>query len=147
MTFKHVPKVIVLVIALWFGWQIYVYFFDTTVACVAVSGINDNCCYSGDVRCAVQSDKTGDISLWLDAQNLTNNVRVKANQEGQLFTIPTKTLSNGKHLLKVEFADSSFHRNKAALSREFYIDNLPLQAVFVKTGSPYKVFQGRTLHI
>ena len=144
---KHVPKVIVLLITLWFGWQMYAYFLDTTVACVGVSGINENCYYAGDVRCCVQSDKTGDISLWLDAQNLTNNVRVKANQDGQSFAIPTKTLSNGKHLLKAEFADNTFNRNKAVISREFYVDNLPLQAVFVKTGSPYKVFQGRTLHI
>jgi hypothetical protein len=144
---KHAPKVIALVIALWFGWQMYAYFLDNTVATVVINGINENCYYSGDVRCAVQSDKTGDIVLWLDTQNLANNVRIKANNDGQLFTIPTKTLSNGKHSLKVEFADSSFHHNKAALSCEFHVDNLPLQAVFVKTGSPYKVFQGRTLHI
>ncbi len=144
---KHAPKVIALIIASWIGWQMYAYFLDTTVACVGINGINENCCYAGDVRCAVQADKTGDISLWLDAQNLANGVRVKANHDGQLFTIPTKTLSNGKHLLKVEFADSTFNRNKTALSREFYVDNLPLQAVFVKTGAPYKVFQGRTLHI
>lgn len=145
--FRHAPKVIVLIIATWVGWQMYAYFLDTTVASVVVTGINENCYYSGDVRCCVQSNKTGDISLCLDAQSLANNIRIKANQDGQPFAIPTKTLSNGKHLLKIEFADSTFNRNKAALTREFYVDNLPLQAVFVKTGSPYKVFQGRTLHV
>lgn len=144
---RHLPKVIVLVIAVWVGWQAYAYFFDNTNAYVRVNGINENCYYAGDIRCAVQADKTGDICLWLDAQNLANKVRIKANQEGQSFTIPTKTLSNGKHLLKVDFADSSFNHNKAGLNCEFYVDNLPLQAVFVKTGSPYKVFQGRTLHV
>ena len=145
--FRHAPKVIVVVIASWIGWQTYTYFLDTTVAYVGVSGINEHCYYSGDVRCSVQADKTGDISLWLDAQNLAHNVRIKANHDGQPFVIPTKTLSNGKHLLKIEFADSTFNRNKIALSREFYVDNLSLQAVFLKTGSPYKVFQGRTLHV
>lgn len=138
---KHAPKVIALVIALWVGWQMYAYFLDNTVAVVAVNGINENCYYAGDVRCAVQSDKTGDISLWLDTQNLANNVRIKANHDGQLFTIPTKTLSNGKHLLKVEFADSSFHHNKAALSCEFHVDNLPLQAVFVKQALLIRCFK------
>jgi len=145
--FRHLPKIVVLVIVFWFGWQTYAYFYDTKIACLDVSGISEHCYYSGDVRCSVQADKTGNISLWLDAQNLTDNVRIKANQEGQSFIIPTKTLHNGKHSLRVEFADTSFNRNKAELNREFYVDNLPLQAVFVKTGSPYKVFQGRTLHV
>src|SRR5204862_2563445 len=33
------------------------------------------------------------------------------------------------------------------IERDFFVDNMLLQAVFVKTGSPYKVFQGRTLHV
>lgn len=147
MIVRHASKIITLMIALLIGWWAYGYFFDKTVACVVVNGIDENCYYCGDVRCAVQADKTGDISLWLDTQNLTNNVRIKAHQDGQFFTIPTKTLSNGKHTLKVEFADNSFNRNKTGLMHDFYVDNMPLQAVFVKTGAPYKVFQGRTLHI
>lgn len=148
MTFlRHVPKIIVLVITAWFGWQMYAYFLDTTIAAVTVTGINENYYHSGDVRCCVQTDKTGDVTLWLDAQNLANNVRIKAHQDGQPFVIPTKTLPNGKHLLKIEFTDTTFNHNKTVSSREFYVDNVPLQAVFVTTGSPYKVFQGRTLHI
>src|SRR6185369_17999160 len=109
---KHVPKIIALIIVSWMSWQAYAYFFDKTIASVAVNGINENCYYCGDVRCTVQADKKGDISLWLDSQNLAQNVRIKANQEGQSFTIPTKTLNNGKHQLKVEFADNSFNHNK-----------------------------------
>src|SRR5216684_2706953 len=44
-------------------------------------------------------------------------------------------------------AENCFNHNKSALAYDFYVDNLPLQAVFVKTGTPYKVFQGRTLHV
>lgn len=142
---KHIPKMIALAIVLLIGWQMYAYFFDKTVACVVVNGVNENCYYCGDVRCAVQADKKGDISLWLDTQNLANNVRIKAHQDGQAFTIPTKTLSNGKHVLKAEFVDTSFNANKTVSTCEFYVDNVPLQAVFVKTGSPYKVFQGENI--
>lgn len=145
--FRHAPKVIVLLIVSWIGWQAYAYFIDTTIALVTVHGVNENSFYSGDVRCDLQADKTGDISLWLDGQSLIANMRVKANQESHPFVIPTKTLNNGKHVLKIEFSDNTFNRNKVELTRDFYIDNLPLQAVLVKTGVPYKVFQGRTLHI
>lgn len=145
--FKHVPKLIMALIFSWVGWQTYAHFFDTTIAQVCVTGVNENCHHCGEIKCCVTSDKTGDVALWLDGQPLANSVRIKAHQEGQPFAIPTKTLSNGKHVLKVEFADNTFNRNRIELNRDFYVDNMPLQAVFVKTGSPYKVFQGRTLHV
>ena len=145
--FKYLPKLIILLIVSWIGWQAYAYFLDTTTACVTVNGITENCYHCGEVKCCVTSDKTGDVALWLDGQQLAQGVRFKAHQEGQPFAIPTKILSNGKHTLKVEFTDNTFNRNKVLVDREFYVDNMPLQAVFVKTGSPYKVFQGRTLHI
>jgi hypothetical protein len=136
---KHVSKVIALVVALWVGWQLYVYFLDTTIPSVCVAGIDENGYYSGDIRCCVKADKRGEASLWLDDQSIADNVRVKASQEGQPFIIQTKALSNGKHMLKVEFFDSSFNRNNIALSREFHIDNSPLQAVLIKAGTPYRV--------
>ena len=145
--FRHAPKVIVLLIISWIGWQAYTYFLDTTTASMMVQGINENCFYSGDVHCALRADKTGDVSLWLDGQPLINNVRIKAHHEGHSFIIPTKTLSNGKHILKAEFTDNTFNRNKMERCCDFYVDNMPLQAVFIKTGTPYKVFQGRTLHL
>src|SRR5437870_13008810 len=93
MIVRYAPKIIVFVIIGLIGWQMYAYFFDTTAARVIINGVAENCYYCGDVRCAVQSDKTGDVSLWLDTQNLTNNVRIKAHQDCPPFTIPTKTLS------------------------------------------------------
>lgn len=145
--FKHFPKLIIVLVFSWIGWQTYTYFFDTTVACVIVSGVNENCYHAGEVKCCVASNKSGDVSLWLDGQPLVSNVKIKAHQDGQSFAIPTKTLSNGKHSLKTEFTDNSFNHNKAIIQRDFYVDNAPLQAVFVKTGAPHKVFQGRTLHV
>jgi hypothetical protein len=145
--FKHLPKLIILLILTWIGWQAYAYFLDTTVPSVTIHGVNENCYHCNELKCCVVSNKTGDVELWLDGQPLAHSVRIKAQQEGQPFAIPTKTLSNGKHQLTVEFADATFNRNKVNINREFYVDNMPLQAVFVKTGVPYKVFQGRTLHI
>lgn len=147
MIVKHIPKIIALSIVSLIGWWAYGYFFDNTVACININGIAENCYYCGDVRCSVQADKKGDISLWLDGQNLAQNVRIKANQECPPFTIPTKTLGNGKHTLKIEFVDNTFNHNKSIITSDFHVDNMPLQAVFVKTGTPYKVFQGRTLHV
>ena len=145
--FKHLPKLIILLIFSWIGWQTYAYFLDTTIACIKMNGVNENCYHAGEIKCCVAADKTGDVALWLDGQSLAQGVRIKAHQDGYHFIIPTKTLNNGKHTLKVEFADNTFNHNKMTMNREFYVDNMPLQAVFVKTGSPYKVFQGRTLHI
>ena len=145
--FKYLPKFIMLVIFSWISWHTYAYFLDTTNAQVSVNGVAENCYHCGEIKCCVSSDKTGDVALWLDGQPLANGVRIKAHQEGQPFAIPTKTLSNGKHNLKVEFVDRTFNKNKVAINRDFYIDNMPLQAVFVKTGAPLKVFQGRTLHV
>jgi hypothetical protein len=145
--YRHAHKFIALVIAAWVGWQLYVYFLDTTVPTIEVTGIHENGYYAGDARCCVKADKNGELVLWLDGNNIVTGARIKANQDDQTFPIQTKTLSNGKHVLKAEFCDGSFNRNKVVLSREFYTDNMPLQAVFVKTGTPYKVFQGRTLHI
>lgn len=147
MISRHFPKVIGLLIASWFGWYAYAYFLDTTAPMVTVSGINEQCYHCGDVQCCVSSDKTGLISLYLDGQPLAQNFKIKAQQQAQSFAIPTKTLSNGKHTLKVDFSDSTYNRNNVLFEREFFVDNQPLQAVFVKTGSPYKVFQGRTLHV
>ena len=49
-------------------------------------------------------------------------------------------------LLKLN-SDSSFNKNKSVLEHSFYVDNIPLQAAFVRSDSDYKVFQGSTLHM
>lgn len=145
--FKHLPKLVFLLIFSWIAWQTYAYFLDKTIPSIHIKGIEENCYYSGDVKCHIKTNKTGDLTLYLDGQSLTNNMRIKAHQEIPPFIIPTKTLYNGKHSLKIDFFDNSFNHNKACADYEFYIDNIPLQAVFIKNGTAYKVFQGRTLHI
>ncbi len=131
---------------LWVIYSTYIYFFDTTLPEVAMKGLVNDCCYSGDVACALQSTKNGDICVWLDEQPLINHYKVSQDQE-QAFVIPTKTLSNGKHVLRAEFVDKTYKKNKSIIDRSFNVDNVPLQAAFVKADSDYKVFQGRTMHV
>ncbi len=144
---RYISKLIVISILAFLGWYTYAYFCDRTTPCVMVSGITENVYHCGEVQCGVQADKNGFISLWLDNQALANNFKIKAQHDGHVFSIPTKTLSNGKHTLKIEFTDNTYNKNKTSFDCEFYVDNQPLQAVLVKNGSGYKVFQGRTLHL
>lgn len=129
------------------GFKSYTYFFDTRLPQITISGLKENAYCSGDVVCSVSTDKSGQISLWLDDQPLTRAYEgIKRNHEYP-FTIPTQTLSNGKHVLKAELTDSSFHKNRVSTGCSFFVDNLPLQAALVQSESDYKVLQGRTLHI
>lgn len=129
------------------GLKSFNYFFDTRNPQLILEGVKENTYCSGDLVCSVSSDKSGQISLWLDDQPLTRAYEgIKRNHEYP-FTIPTQTLSNGKHTLKAELTDSSYHKNKVSTICCFYVDNLPLQAALVQSESDYKVLQGRTLHI
>lgn len=129
------------------GWKGYTYLFDTRSPQLIFSGLSNNSFYNGDIVCSISSNKSGEISIFLDDQPLTRAYEgIKYNREYP-FTIPTQTLSNGKHILRAEFTDSSYHKNKAMQSCTFFVDNLPLQAALVQSESDFKVLQGRTLHI
>ncbi len=127
--------------------NIYTYFFDTTVPEVQLSGLDDAGYYCADTECAVVSNKKGELSVWLDDQPLLNKFKVRSKNNDYPFIIPTRTLSNGEHKLRLELIDSTFHSNKKVIERSFFVDNLPLQAAFVKADGDYKVLQGRTMHV
>jgi murein DD-endopeptidase MepM/ murein hydrolase activator NlpD len=129
------------------AWRSYIYFFDTRQPSLTLTGLSENGYYNGDIACNIVSNKSGEISVSLDKQPLTRSYQgIKRNREYP-FTIPTQTLSNGKHTLKIDFADDSYHKNKVAQGCSFFVDNLPLQAALVASETDYKVLQGRTLHI
>ncbi len=129
------------------SWKGYSYFFDTHSPQLVLSGLSENSYYNGDIVCSIACNKSGTISVALDEKPLTRAYEgIKRNRDYP-FTIPTQTLNNGKHTLKVEFTDSSYHKNKASHSCSFFVDNLPLQAALVQSESEYKVLQGRTLHV
>jgi len=129
------------------GWRIYIYFGDKRQPNIVVTGLIDNGSYSGDITCGVRSDKRGEIAVWLDGQPLVDKFMVRANGSEHPFTIPTKTITNGTHTLKIAIQDSTYHKNKSTQERVFNVDNVPLQATFVKTDGDLRVLQGRTLHI
>src|SRR3990172_2621986 len=129
------------------GWGSYFYFFDRTLPALSLLGLQYNGYYCGDIQCAISSNKPGEISVWLDGQPLINKFKLAYREQEHPFAIPTKTITNGKHVLKAEFTDATFRKNNVTIEREFNIENTPLQAAFVKPDADYKVFQGRTLHL
>jgi len=131
----------------WTGWKSYNYFFDADAPNLTILGLeNYNYC-AGEVQCSVMSDKRCKILVHLDGQVLnTAEELCKPGQECS-FTIPTRTITNGRHELKVSAVDTTYRGNKSQEVRMFSVDNVPLQAAFVKPETEYKVFQGRTLHL
>ena len=130
----------------WAGWATYTYFFDTQLPTLHIAGIEPDGYYAGDIACQVAGTKKGDLAIFLDGQPLITSFRFNARTPHP-FTIPSKTIANGKHVLKVHLTDATFKKNRVADECTFYVDNVPLQANFVRTEGDYKVFQGRTLHL
>lgn len=146
----HFGKTIIVicsVIFLCISWYLYSYFFDTQIPRLTVSGITCDNYYRGDIACGITSTKGGALSVWLDGQPLANGYEgIRRNREYP-FTIPTQTLTNGKHALKIELTDNSYNKNKVNHECSFNVDNLPLQAAFVQNEADFRVLQGRTLHV
>jgi len=130
-----------------FGWKSYKFFFDKENPQLYISGIKNDGFYCGNLQCSVSGNKTGQISILLDEKALTKNFRIKSYNQEYPFTIPTRTIANGRHSLQITFEDSTYHKNKSEQTIHFYVDNVPLQAAFIKPENEFKVFQGRTLHL
>lgn len=144
---KNIFVVLILLVAsliIWFG---YGYFFDTTAPRLEIVGLHDGEHYTGDVQCAVLSDKRGDVTLWLDGQSLTNKIKACNKNQERPFILPTRTIANGKHHFKAEYVDNTYNQNRTVSEYTIYVDNVPLQAAFVKPDADLKVLQGRTLHV
>jgi murein DD-endopeptidase MepM/ murein hydrolase activator NlpD len=129
------------------GYRTYNYFFDHRTPSVQLSGIEEEQYYCGDLQCHVTTNKPGSISIALDNKPLLAKFKVRAASHEYPFSIPTRTVANGKHSLKVVFIDNTFKKNTTTIERSFFVDNTPLQAAFIRSESNYKVLQGRTLHL
>jgi len=152
MIFRIKTAVFLLVVTIlsWTAWRYYCYFFDTTVPVVSVSGIEPEGWYAGDAQCVISGSdgyKVSDISVWLDGKVLVNNFKINRRCFDYVVPIATKTIPQGKHVLKFEVSDAAYNKHKTAMEVPFYADNMPLQAAFVKSDTDFKVFQGRTLHV
>lgn len=144
---KAVGMLIACVTTGWIGWSTYSYMFDRSVPHVQIDGLVSAGYYCGDVQCSVTTDKKGELSVWLDGQPLLSKFKVSGAGQAHPFSIPSKTIANGEHSARIEFVDSTYNKNSVELDRIFYVDNMPLQAAFVRPESDAKVFQGRTLHL
>lgn len=144
---KYGTVCVLFVLSGWIGSKVYFFFFDTTQPQLVLDGLQESKYYSADVRCNVKANKSGELSIWLDNKPLVTSFKFNRITQGYDVSIPTKTLSNGKHLLKVRLADRTYHQKVTSLECPFYVDNVPLQAALVKQEGQYKVFQGRILHL
>lgn len=148
--FRFISTLMFFVAAGLIGSRTYHYFFDSTAPSLSFSGVAEDGFYAGDVSCAIAGNdayKVSDISIWLDGNPLVTKFKINSRIFEYPFIIPTKTLPNGKHTLKVEVVNGTYSRNKTMQELSFFVDNDRLQAMFVKPESEFKVFQGRTLHI
>lgn len=128
------------------GWSLYLYFCDTTPAILQLQGIIAQNTYANDISCSITSDKKGEISIMLDDVSLARDFHIAA-YERYSFLIPTKTVSNGQHVLKASLIDTRFSKNQSLIETSFFVDNQSLQAVVLKPEDVLRVFQGRTLRI
>lgn len=134
----------------WIGWKGYIYFFDRTQIEAVLSGLETQGCYAGDIPCVIAGEhpyKVKTVSIFLDGKPLIYNYAVGKSSFEYPFTLQTKPLINGKHMLRVKVIGSSFHKNEKEWEVPFTVDNISLQAAFVKPNTENRVFQGKTLHI
>ena len=144
---KNIFTFILVITCSFLGWKTYIYFFDTKIPEVNLAGINDAGHYCGNLQCVISGNKKGLISIWLDEKSIMRNFKIESTKKEYPFTIPTRTISHGAHKIKMEYTDNTFRKNKSEKELTFYVDNVPLQAAFLRADSEFKVFQGRTLHI
>jgi murein DD-endopeptidase MepM/ murein hydrolase activator NlpD len=144
---KHIGFAAFLLVGGLFGWYGYFYFIDDTPAQISIGGVESGGYYSGEVKCSVSANKSGEVSLCLDGQPLVDKFKIKGGAQEYPFAIQSQRIANGEHTLRVEFVESTFKKKGVVHDEPFYVDNTPLQAAFVKSESEYKVFQGRTLHV
>src|SRR4051812_41910392 len=92
----------------WIGVNTYHYFFDKKSPELIFSGVSDGAYYAGDISCVINGYhpyKVGKISVFLDGTPLIYNFSIGKRSFEHPFTINTRTLTNGKHDLKVKLVD------------------------------------------
>ena len=140
----------VLLCSLFVGWRFYRYFFVVGKPSIELTDIKSGGYYAGDIQSLLRVKgeyAISEISLWLDEKPLINSFKVGRRVFEREIPIMTKAMTNGKHTLKIEAVDGSYHHNSNAQEIVFHVDNAPLQAAFVNPDADFKVFQGKTLHL
>lgn len=134
----------------YFSWNSYNYFFSATAPVVALNGISNEGYYAGSIAGTISGNdayKVATVSATLDDQPLIETTKISSRTFETPLAINTKDLTNGKHTLKINVANSTYSAHKTTMERTFFVDNEPLQAAFIKPVDDLKVDQGRTLHV
>ena len=142
--------ILALLLGGWMSLRTYHYFFDKKNPELHVVGLVEGESYGGDVACVVSGQhpyKVKTISVFLDEKPLTYNYSIGKSSFEYPFTLPTRTLPDGEHTIKIRLVDGTYHKNQAIKEFKVQVDNAPLQAAFVQSNTDFRVFQGRTLHI
>jgi len=147
LNLKNIVTVAFLGLVGWFGLHTYNYFFDINSPSITIIGLADGGYYAGDVQWVISANKAGVASVWLDDKPLQSKFNIRAGDCDYPFTIPTKELAGGEHSFRVKCTDNTFHKNQSFVERTFHVDNVPLQAAFIRPDTANKVMQGRTLHV
>jgi murein DD-endopeptidase MepM/ murein hydrolase activator NlpD len=136
-------------IALFAGIKTFAYFTHSDLPEISIKGLQRDSYYSDKIDANLLIDnsyKIDSATFYLDDKKLdvagTKGIGKKKTKIG--FSIDTKDLSDGKHILSVELVDSSHNKNKNIENFDFYVDNKPLKAGLLD--QDYKVEQGRTIH-
>lgn len=141
---------LVLAGASWIGVNAYSYFLSKTGPELTIIGIEPDGCYAGEAKCTIRGNdqyKVATLSLYLDGKPLVENFKINKKEFTHEFTLPTTTLDHGKHVLQVTAYNGTYYKIPTGKEIAFIVDNIPLQAAFVKGDLDAKVFQGRTLHV
>ncbi len=140
----------VLLVIGYFSWRTYLYYSDTTTPDVSFVGVENNgyCC--ADVAVTIKGYspyKIATVSVWLDGVLLHNAVKINKKHGNYTFTLPTKNLTDGQHVMQALVVDGTKHQNSNSASCTFYVDNQGLQATVAMSPADHKVQQGRCLHV
>lgn len=139
----------ILLVGFYGGMRAYTYFLGDTAPTLTLVGIEPGGSYGGTANFNVKGTddyKVARVSIFVDDKPLLTAKVGKKSVELPV-TIDTLNLAPGKHMLTIELLNGLYHTKDVTQTFDFYVDNLPLQAAFVKNDTDAKVLQGRTLHL
>lgn len=147
---SYLVKALGLALVAWCGWGVYLYFFEVEAPQIFLSGIEESGYYCHDVHCVLtgnERQKVSNVSVWLDDQQIVKGTKIGRRKFAHDLALDVSGVVDGKHILRIEAVGATYRKPKVAIVREFYVDNVALQAALVRPELEQKVLQGRTLHV
>ena len=149
-TKKFILFFIFILLFVYIGNYLYKYYFDLSLPIIEYFGIENNSFYSGNINCKIEvSDeyKVKYISIYLDNKIIIDKNIINNKHFSIPLNIPTVSLDDGKHNLKILAVDASKNENLCIKEIPFFVDNSPLEIKLIKVNEPIKIFQGNTLRL